>query len=301
VIVIALALILSPQQAALRTLADQDIRVATVGAALARAGGPDLCPGQHLSTAGLVIQDAAQYSAATRADATVALGLGDGPTVVGIVPGTAAQVQTGDVVAAVAGVPVVDVPRGGPYARIGQVEDAIERAAGSAIALDIRRHGRTMRVALALVPGCRSRFQIAHGGLQATKADGRYVQISDRMMDLAPGEHALAAILAHELAHNILRHAALKTPSKQAEYEADRLSIWLVARAGYDLDAVLPFWERLRKRSDYGIFADGSHPGWKKRLAAIAAALAEVRAQKAVSAPLVPSPQEDASQPRKAR
>jgi beta-barrel assembly-enhancing protease len=301
VIVIALVLILSPQQAALRTLADQDMRVATVGAALARAGGGDLCPGQHLSTSGLMIQDGAQYSAATRADAAVALGLGDGPTVVGIVPGTAIEMLPGDVVTAVAGVAVVDGPRGGPYARIGQVEDAIERATGSAIALDIRRNGRPMRVELALVPGCRSRFQIAHGGLQATKADGRYVQISDRMIDLAPDDGALAAILAHELAHNILRHAALKTSSKQAEYEADRLSVWLVARAGYDLDAVLPFWERLRKRSDYGIFADGSHPGWKNRLAAIAAAVATVRAQRAAAQDLVPPPQQSTSQARNRR
>jgi beta-barrel assembly-enhancing protease len=283
-----LALTLTSQQAAIRSLADQDMRVATVGARLARAAGEELCPGQHLSTAGLVVQDPAQYSVATRADARVALGLGDGPTVVGIVGESAGQgVQLGDVIARVNDVPVTNRPRAGPYARVAQVEDAIEGASGAQVGLDVVRGGVAQGIAVPTVPGCRSRFQIVRGGLGATQADGRYVQISDGMMALAPTDDALAAVVAHELAHNILRHNALKTPSKQAEYEADALSVRLIARAGYSLDAVLPLWEALRKRSDYGIFADGSHPGWRKRLAALSVAIATAK--------------EPASQPPKAR
>jgi predicted Zn-dependent protease len=93
--------------------------------------------------------------------------------------------------------------------------------------------------------------------------------------------------MAHELSHNILRHNALNTGSKQAEYEADALSVRLLALAGYDLDAVLPFWQSLRKRTDYGIFADGTHPGWRKRFTALTAEVAKAK--------------EAASQPPKAR
>ena len=281
-----LFLTLTPQQAAIRALADQDLRVATVGLRLARAAGSDFCPGQYLSTAGLVLQDAAQYSVATRDDARVALALGDGPTVVGIVGGATQQgVRAGDVIAAVNGVAIATRP--GAYARVAQVEDALEGVHGTPVMLDVRRGGTAQRIPLARIAGCRSRFQIVRGGLGATQADGRYVQISEAMMALAPGDDALAAVIAHELSHNILRHTELKTPSKQSEYEADALSVRLVARAGYSLDAVLPFWEALRKRSDYGIFADGSHPGWRKRLAALAEAVAAAK--------------EPASQPPKAR
>jgi Zn-dependent protease with chaperone function len=281
-----LFLTLTPQQAAIRALADQDLRVATVGFRLARAAGSDFCPGQYLSTAGLVLQDAAQYSVATRDDARVVLALGDGPTVVGIVGGATAQgVRAGDVIAAVNGVAIATRP--GAYARVAQVEDALEGVHGTPVMLDVRRGGTAQRIPLVRIAGCRSRFQIVRGGLGATQADGRYVQISEAMMALAPGDDALAAVLAHELSHNILRHTELKTPSKQSEYEADALSVRLVARAGYSLDAVLPFWEALRKRSDYGIFADGSHPGWRKRLAALAEAVAAAK--------------EPASQPPKAR
>ncbi len=269
-----LLLALTPQQAAIRALAGEDLRVATVGARLARAAGSDLCPGQHLSTAGLVVQDAAQYAAPMRDDARLALGLGEGPTIIGIIENASAQVaKVGDVITAVNGVAIAGKAGAGAYARMLQVEDALETAPGSQISLNVRRAGAPQRIVLPQVMGCRSRFQIVRGGFGATQSDGRYVQISEAMLALTPGDDALAAVIAHELSHNILRHTALRTPSKQSEYEADALSVRLVARAGYRLDAVVPFWTALRKRSDYGILADGSHPGWRKRLAALSVAV----------------------------
>ena len=289
-ILIALALVLTPQQAALRSLVDQDVRVATIGTRLAQAAGPTFCPGQSLSLAGLVVQDAAQYSAATRDDARIALGLGEGPTIVGVVPGTATGgAQRGDSIVAIGGIALASQPPAHPYARVAQVEDAIERVSDGKIAMDVRRGAATLQLELQVAAGCRTRFQIVRGGLGKTQADGRYVSISDGMVALTRTDDMLAALIAHELSHNILRHNQTKTPSKQSESEADRLSVWLVARARYDLNAVLPFWAALRKRADYGIFADGTHPRWPKRIAALEAALAEVRAQQATGQSLLPS------------
>ncbi len=305
-ILVAFALVLTPQQAALRALVDQDVRVATIGTRLAQAAGPDFCPGQSLSLAGLVVQDAAQYSADTRDDARIALGLGDGATVVGVVPGAQADgARLGDAIVAVNGIAVAVRSSSHPYARVAQIESAIEGASDGKVAMEVRRGPTTLQLTHRVAAGCRSRFQIVRGGLGKTQADGRYVSISDGMMKLTPTDDMLAALMAHELAHNILRHNQLKTPSKQSEYEADRLSVWLVARAGYDLGGVMQFWAALRKRADYGIFADGTHPGWPKRIKAIEAALAEVRTQQAAGLPLVPSSvlarQEGASQPQNRR
>lgn len=301
-ILIAFALLLTSQQAALRSLVDQDVRVATIGTRLALAAGQDFCPGQSLSLAGLIVQDAEQYSADTRDDARIALGLGEGPTVVGVVAGTpTGGAQIGDSIVSVNGIAVPMQPPTHPYARVAQVEAAVEGAKKNKVVIVVRRGSATLNLVHPVAAGCSSRFQIIRGGLGATQADGRYVTISDRMMKLAPTDEMLAALIAHELAHNILRHNQLKTPSKRAEYEADRLSVWLVAKAGYDLNSVLPFWAALRKRADYGIFADGTHPSWPKRIAALEVALAEVRAQQAAGQPLVPSRQEGASQPQKAR
>lgn len=278
-----LFLALSPQQAALRTLADADLRVATAGERLAQAGTA-FCAGQATSLGGLVIQDARQYSASTRADARIALGVKDGPTIVGAI-GPNASGLPGRAIVRVSG-EAIETGASGAYAEVGRaetlIEDGFQRGAVT-LTLD---DGRS--VALPPVPGCRTRFQIVRGGLGRTQADGRYVQLSDAMLAFAANDDELAAVLAHELAHNILGHRVKKTPSKQAEYEADWLSIWLVARAGYDVDALIPFWTRLGKRTDYGIFSDGSHPGWKRRAEWFAKGVAMVKAQRAAGEPLIP-------------
>ena len=154
--------------------------------------------------------------------------------------------------------------------------------------LRISRQGAERSVTLVGDTGCASRVQIIAGGSINAQADGNYVQINSAMLDFAANDDELAVIVGHELAHNILRHIALKTPSKTAEYQADRLGVWLMARAGYDVNAVVPFWTRFEKRTNAGIFADGSHPSTKRRLAAVAAAVAQLKAQRAAGQPLIP-------------
>lgn len=273
----------SPQQAALRTLAEADLRVAAAGDRLAQAGTA-FCPGQATSLGGLVIQDARQYSGAVRADAKTALGVKDGPTIVGAVDPRRVGLAS-RAIAKVDGQAVVSNARDA-YADVGRAEAFIEGGFQRGSVTLTFDNGE--RVALPATPGCRTRFQIVRGGLSKTQADGRYVQLSDGMLGSTANDDELAAVLAHELAHNILAHRAKKTPSKQAEYEADWLSVWLVARAGYSVDAIVPFWTRLGKRTDYGIFSDGSHPGWKRRTEWFAKAVAMVKAQRAAGEPLIP-------------
>lgn len=278
-----LALALTQQQVAIRALADADLRVATIGDRLARAGTA-FCPGQATSLGGLVIQDARQYAGAMRNDARAVLGLRDGPTILGGVSGTPGELAG----RSMRSVDDKSVLTGSSdvYADVGRAETLIEdgfQHGPITLAFD---DGRT--IALPATPGCRSLFQIVRGGLSRTQSDGRYVQLSDAMLAFAANDDELAAVLSHELAHNVLGHRVKKTPSKQAEYEADWLSVWLLARAGYDVDAVVPFWTRLGKRTDYGIFSDGSHPGWKRRTAWFAKAVATVKAQRAAGDPLIP-------------
>lgn len=287
-----MSLALSSQAIAIRALVDQDLRLATIGDRLAR-GGAALCPGQATSTAGLVIQDARQYGQDQRAAARSALGLGKGPTIVALVAASDAP-GAGSEIAAVGGQAVLTDARDA-YADVERTETLIEEGfARGPVRLTL---GSGTVVTLAPQTGCRSRFQIVAGGLGRTMADGRYVKISDAMMRTVANDDELAVVTAHELAHNILRHRVEKTPSKQAEYEADRLSVWLVARAGYDTSAIVPFWTRLGRRTDYGIFSDGTHPGWKKRVARVGEAVALVERQRATGAALLPPvEQQSASQ-----
>jgi hypothetical protein len=302
-IALAAATLPPAQIEAVRVLAAQDVRVATIARRLARGGtgeGADrLCIGQ-VSQPGLVVQDITQYPASQRATARAALGLGDGPTVIGVVPESSAMiagVKAGDVVLAVDHRTVDASVAKDPYARVQQVEDLIEAGQAKGRAqLTVGRGGDAIRLDYRAEAGCASRVQIVPGRSLNAKADGRYVQVTGGMIDFARGDDELATLIAHEMAHNILEHRRKKTPSKQAEYEADRLGVWLVARAGYDVGAVVPFWTRLGRKTGLGILSDGTHPRWKPRVAAVASAVAEVAAQRASGQVLVPQEQQSSSQ-----
>ncbi len=293
-----LALVSAPNDAAVRAAAAQDIRVATIGYRLARAGmGPadqGLCDGQ-VSLPGLVIQDITQYGTADRDAARRTLGIGDGPTVVAVVPESAGEwgkLQAGDRIVSVNGEPINARVSRTPYARMAQFEAMIEkglRLGGATI--NVRRGNGDFGTYLNAEAGCPSWFQVVSRRPINAQADGRYVQIFSGMIDFAANDDELATIMAHELAHNVLRHIVLKTPSKQSEYEADRLGVWLMARAGYDVDAVVPFWTRFEKRTNAGIFASGTHPSPKKRIAAVARAVDEFKGQRTAGQALIPGRQ----------
>ncbi len=288
----------SPSQTnAVRALAAQDVRLAGIAWRLARGGdGPAndrLCSGR-VSLPGLVVQDAAQYPEAERAAARAALGLGAGPTIVAVVPQSGADragFMAGDEILAVGGTAITASVARDAYARVQQLEDLVEaKTATGPVQIDLRRADGVTRLSYSPEPGCASRVQIVPGRSINASADGRYVQITAAMVDFTRNDDELAVVTAHEMAHNILRHKALGTPSKTAEYEADRLGVWLVARGGYDVDAVVPFWTRLGKSTGLGILSDGSHPRWRPRVARVAEAVAAVKAQRAAKQALVPPP-----------
>ena len=70
---------------------------------------------------------------------------------------------------------------------------------------------------------------------------GTRVIIGERWTAGDVSDDALAFLVAHELAHNILKHRLRREgprgerpSSKDVEREADRLAPWLMARAGFD-------------------------------------------------------------------
>jgi predicted Zn-dependent protease len=59
---------------------------------------------------------------------------------------------------------------------------------------------------------------------------------------------------------------------------ADRLAINMLARGGYRLDGVIPFWQRLAQQVPEGV-SDGHtalHPATAQRLAAMEKSVAEI-------------------------
>ncbi|WP_233999980.1 hypothetical protein [Porphyrobacter sp. TH134] len=143
--------------------------------------------------------------------------------------------------------------------------------------------GETARVQP--VDVCASRFELMGEGDRAV-ADGTRVVIGIGFPAFAYQEEPVfAALVAHELAHNVLGHDAWldrvgRKPKfvRRIEREADRLVPWLLANAGYDPQAGAAFMIRWGSRHDSGLKLRTRHDGWDERAEAMAAEEPIIRA-----------------------
>ena len=155
-------------------------------------------------------------------------------------------------------------------------------------------------------------------------ADGKDVYLSETIIDYMHGDTEMAAVMAHELAHNTLGHpeagqlnAAIgalaggivdgltnnlnadaaqmgaqigaKVYSKDFEHEADYLSVYYVARAGYDYKNVSLAQKKLAARCKKSIyFSSDTHPKPQERSVIIIEAAKEIDLKKSFKEPLVP-------------
>jgi predicted Zn-dependent protease len=71
---------------------------------------------------------------------------------------------------------------------------------------------------------------------------------------------------------------------------ADNLAIYMLQRAGYNIDRVKPFWQRLASQYPATVLNGytAAHPAVAARMAAIDKAVADVKAKLAAKRPLVP-------------
>ena len=248
------------------------------------------------------------YGPRDRAEALAAYHAADVDTafVAAVAPGSpaaAAGLHTGAVIGSVDGQPVARAEPGDPFARITLLETlfaALPPQARTIVGSDDAR-----AVAVAPVPGCASDFRVNARAAAAGGADGRLVVVSTGLIDFAASDDELAAAIAHELAHNILRHRArldaagvdrgLGKPFgrsarlfRQTEVEADRLSVWLLAGAGYDPAATIRFWTRFGQRKGAPLFQAGTHPRWRDRVASFEAEIRAIDEARTAGRPMKP-------------
>jgi hypothetical protein len=283
------------EAAALLALRPLDGRVATIGDRLAIAN-VSICRERQFQP-GLTIHDLSQYSLQGRPAAIAAFGLEAGPAVLALADGGAAiraGLRLDDVLVAADGVPLPRPPARvhDSFAPTERIMEMLEAAfADGAADLTVRRGRRGHMIRVRAIPGCASRFQMIPSAQRAAKADGRYVQLTSALVEYTRGDDELAALVAHELAHNILRHRArlnaagvdrdarVHSPRdarlfQLTELEADRLAVHLMERAGYDPAAAIRLWTRQSREPRS--MASGSHPAWPVRIRAMEAEIAAI-------------------------
>lgn len=268
---------------AVAELRAQDTRLQSIGWRLAHGNAPfcpDAAPG-----AGLLLYDVRNFSASEQVRA--ALGI-TGQIAVGAVaagsPAEHAGLRGNEEVIALgdeqmAALP--DVPEG-DTARVDGLHDRIDAALATRPALTVTTPRGTY--AITGEPACRARFELVVERGQA-RSDGWRVQIGRDALDALANDDELAALMAHELAHAILRHrvrldAARRTARavRETEREADRLMPWLLRNAGYDPAAASRWVSGWLRKRDRGLLRAGTHDGWRDRLALVSAEVALVSA-----------------------
>lgn len=296
----------------LRVLQSIDQRVADVSWKLASANA-SFCA-QRMGSLGIAVHDAAQYGKRDRPAVIRSVGFGDGlPAVLAVAkegPAARGGLRQGDRIVALNGValgtgPVPPRAREN-YASIAAVMARLEDLPeGQPAMLDILRRETPMRLSIPAAAVCRSRVEVVpNGGINAS-SNGLVVQIEGKLALWTKNDDELALVIAHEMAHNILDHndriakerigtgilASLGIGAgklRDFEREADRLGLYLAARAGYDYRIAPAFWSRLSSTSGLANVWASTHPTGAQRARFNEVVLDEIVRKKAAGEDLIP-------------
>jgi beta-barrel assembly-enhancing protease len=187
----------------------------------------------------------------------------------------------------------------GPARFIADVPSGDHRAAEP-----VARVGGQLRVAMPADTVCAFELVATRGDELNAWADGANITVTSGMLRFLPDGDELAAVLAHEIAHNVLRHvqgqqknvstggqpdaiggSGAATPgvntngelaktganvgstvySRDVEGEADYLGMYLLARARRPIGRVATFWRRMAQENPVGTTYASAHPTTPER------------------------------------
>ena len=234
----------------------QDLRLLDISERLMSANAP-LCRNIMPAT-GLVLHSRDQYGDEGAGDR-----FANGRIAVASVspggPAELAGLRRNDGIVAINSLPTEQLPQPeSGYLRETAFFMMASQPAGEPLKLRVRRDGELLDLTIRAPAACHSLVEIVTGDAPRALSDGRVIQIRhDFAASLSDDQ--LAVALAHELAHAALEHRRRKVDegidngtfagvganqraNRQAEIEADRLSVHILANAQYDPALAADFW-----------------------------------------------------------
>jgi hypothetical protein len=280
----------------------------------------DLCKTQARNLLGFTAKNRYSYPGDYNEAAHVAFGMSERLQVTGVLAGSGAAqagLRRGDRLISAGAKPLPSGPNASTLA--GAVFGPLV-AAHASLPMAIERDGNSKQLTIPVTRACGFGIELGNADNVNSYADGTRVMITRGMINFTRGDDELAYLLAKGMAHNILGHAAsqrnastigsivdnlvtvkpdtsmligsggIKAMPQDLDAAADRLAVYLLARAGYNIDGAAPFWKRLAANYPATVLNGyvANHPATTFRVAAIEKTVAEVKAKQAAKKPLVP-------------
>jgi hypothetical protein len=293
---------------ALAGLQQADLRLATTLFRLATANAP-LCDRKAAAT-GLVVHALADYDGDIRPVAKRYFGFAAPLAVEAVVPGSpaeAAGLHADDSLIAIAGRQVDG--EGATRQRAWSLLDGSD--AGAPLKVTVLRNGARFTATITPVASCDAHAEVRVDDDLNARTDGTLIQVDSGLMNMVPDPAEFASVVAHELSHVILRHPERLTAAdvsrglfkgfgrsarlfKRTEEEADRLSVVVMANAGYPPQAAVRYWLTYGPRLNNGGLGS-THQSWRARAELIRAEVDRVTHQ--TQRPIVPAWIDERNQP----
>jgi hypothetical protein len=304
------------QEAALHEMVALQDRLYRVAAPLL-VNNVALCPHFARNLLGFTAKNKYSYSSEFVDSTQKVLGLGDQLQVMGVIAGSGAAsagLQSGDKLVAINGIPLPSGQNAETEARAILVPLLSER---TSIDMTVNRRGSEMSLKLPLTHACAFDIELGNTTMVNAYADGRRVMVTRGMMKMAESDDELAYVLANQMAHDVLGHAAkqhasssiaeiidnlsrahpdgnasitVKPSSQEFEVAADKKGLYMAARAGYAIDNTGKFLTRLA--AQYPATSSDSysaaHPLNTNRLSAIDKIATEIKGKQAAKKPVLP-------------
>jgi hypothetical protein len=306
---------------------DERLRVLTAGYKLT-AAAQDLCGQNVTGAAGFFLWSARNFSGDDEKLARRAYDIHDGYSILAVMDGSPAGeagLRAGDRLVSVDGVATPEATKAALQSIHDHMKDAFQKK--RTLSVNIMRDGVLHTMPLSLVPACDYQVSVVKSDAVNAYADGNEMFVTTGMMNFIRSDQELALVLGHELSHNFLGHLDAKLEnslvgagagilldalvvaatgvnpglyrtgqavgalaySVSFEQEADYAGLYVMRRAGYDIDGVAEFWRRMALDNSKQILNRTDHPATAERFVALEQAVREIRAKEAAHELLVPN------------
>lgn len=188
------------------------------------------------------------------------------------------------------------------------------------LTVKVQRNGKNMEIPVQTVKRCAFDAMISPTDIINAFADGKHITITKGMMRFAQDDTELELVIAHELAHNAMKHMDKKrgnqflgaiidgllgargiqtggafgnmaggSYSQDFEAEADYVGLYMMARAGGNIEEAPKFWRRMAAENP-GAIGDrnSSHPSTPYRFTALEKTVLEIRDKQKAGVSVMP-------------